>query len=397
MTAPAARNHRLNAFRRDGERVTPLELFFDLVFVLAITQCTALMSHDPTWEGVGRGLVVLGLFWWTWIGYAWLTSVLDPDEGIVRFAMFAAMAAILVASLAIPDAFGDEGLTLAIAYGFVRAAHIALFLIASRDDPRMRRSVIGLAGGMTVGVSLVVAGSFLDPGAQLAVWTIALALDVAEPILFGADGWRLMPEHFAERHGLIMIVALGESIVALGVGADAGLETGDIVAAVLGVALAVTMWWAYFDYVSIAAVEQLQAAEAGRERNVLARDGYSILHYPLVAGIVLIAFGLHDALAHRNEHLHDVPAFALTGGLGIYFLGHVAFRWRCFHLLKRDRLVAGVACFALWPLAREVDALVSLAAVTALGITTMIYESWRYADMRSEMRSAHSVHSTASL
>jgi low temperature requirement protein LtrA len=392
MAGTQTNNHRINAFRRDAERVTPLELFFDLVFVLAITQCTALMAHEPTWEGVGRGMIVLGLFWWTWIGYAWLTSVLDPEEGIVRFAMFAAMAAILVASLAIPQAFGDDALTLAIAYGFVRAAHIALFSIASRDDPVLRRSVVGLGIGTAVGVGLVIAGTFLDPGPQLAVWTIALVLDVAEPLFFGADGWRLVPGHFAERHGLIMIVALGESIVALGVGADAGLDGGDIVAAILGVGLIVAMWWAYFDYVSISAVRRLEAADVGREQNALARDGYSILHFPLVAGIVLVAFGLHDALAHRDAALPTVPAFGLTGGLGVYLLGHVAFRYRYFHSMKWPRLFGALAAFALWPLAREVDALVSLAAITALASLVVTYETVRYAEAHAEIRRAAAVH-----
>jgi low temperature requirement protein LtrA len=392
MTATPTANHRFNAFRRDAERVTPLELFFDLVFVLAITQCTALMTHEPTWEGVGRGMVVLGLFWWTWIGYAWLTSVLDPEEGIVRIAMFAAMAAILVASLAIPESFGDEALTLAVGYAFVRLAHIALFLIASREDPQLRRSVAGLGIGTVIGVSLVIGGSFLDPGAQLAVWAIALALDVAEPLFFGSDGWRLVPGHFAERHALIIIVALGESIVALGAGADAGLTAGEIVAAVLGVVLAVTMWWAYFDYVSITAVHRLEQAEVGREQNELARDGYSILHFPLVAGIVLVAFGLHDTLAHRDEALPTVPAFALTAGFGIYLLGHVAFRYRYFHTIKWLRLIAAVVMFALWPVAREVDALLSLAIVAALAILLMVYESMRYADARAEVRRTSSVH-----
>jgi low temperature requirement protein LtrA len=392
MTATGTNNHRINAFRRDAERVTPLELFFDLVFVLAVTQCTALMTHEPTWEGVGRGMIVLGLFWWTWIGYAWLTSALDPEEGIVRISMFAAMASILVASLAIPNSFGEEALTLAIGYGFVRAAHIALFLIASRDDPQLRHSVIGLGLGTAVGVGLVIAGSFLDPGPQLAVWTIALALDVAEPLFFGADGWRLVPGHFAERHGLIIIVALGESIVALGVGADGGLETGDIVAAVLGVALVVTMWWAYFDYVSITAVRRLEEAEVGREQNELARDGYSLLHFPLVAGIVLVAFGLHDALANRDEVLATIPAFGLTGGLGVYMLGHVAFRYRYFHTIKWLRLIAGLGAFALWPLAREVDALISLAAVAGLALVLMVYESVRYAEARAEAHRRAAVH-----
>ena len=145
---------------RAGERVSPLELFFDLVFVLAITQCTALMSHDPTWRGIGRGLVVLGLLWWSWGGYAWLTSVVDPDEGGVRLVLFAAMAALLVTSLCVPDAFGDLGLTLALAYGGVRAAHIALFMLASRDDAGLRKAVVGLAVSTAIGVGILVTGAF---------------------------------------------------------------------------------------------------------------------------------------------------------------------------------------------------------------------------------------------
>jgi low temperature requirement protein LtrA len=154
---------------------------------------------------------------------------------------------------------------------------------------------------------------------------------VAEPLFFGADGWRLIPGHFAERHGLIIIVALGESIVALGVGADTGLSAGEIVAAIVGVAIAVSMWWAYFDYVSITAVRRLEEAEVGREQNELARDGYSILHYPLVAGIVLVAFGLHDALAHRDAPSRFSRAHRRPGHLP---LGHGAFRYRYFHSIK---------------------------------------------------------------
>jgi low temperature requirement protein LtrA len=391
-TETRTRNHRLNPVRRLGERVTALELFFDLVFVLAVTQCTALMTHEPTWTGVAQGAVVLGLFWWTWIGYAWLTSVVDPEEDAVRIAMFVAMAAVLVASLAIPHSFVDDGLTLAIGYGVVRAAHIALFALASRDDPLLRRSVIGLGLGTAVGVGLVVVGSFLDSGPQLVVWAVALALDVCEPLFFGAEGWQLVPGHFAERHGLIVIVALGESIVALGVGADAGLAGGEILAAVLGMLLAAAMWWAYFDHVSITAVQRLEETPAGRERNELARDGYSLLHFPLVAGIVLAAFGLHETLAHIHRHLHTVPAFGLAGGVGLYLLGHVAFRWRCFHSIKWGRLVAACVAFAVVPLATAIDAIVSLAIVVVIATALIVYEAIRYAEARAEVRRLISVH-----
>jgi low temperature requirement protein LtrA len=163
---------------RDGERVTSLELFFDLVFVLALTQCTALMAGTPTWEGVLKGLLVLGVLWWSWVGYAWLTSVVDPEEGSVRLVMFAAMAALLVAALCVPRAFGGDALLFACAYAVVRAAHIGLFMLASRDDAALRSSVIGLAGSTAVGVGLLVGAAFAPGGLQLGIWGLALLLDM---------------------------------------------------------------------------------------------------------------------------------------------------------------------------------------------------------------------------
>ena len=197
-------------------------LFFDLVFVLAITQCTALIADNPTWEGLAQGLLVLGVLWWSWVGYAWLTSVVDPEEGTVRFAMFAAMAGLLIVALCVPEAFDSLALLFAGAYAIVRMGQIALFLVASRDDPALRQSVIGLAAGTATGTGLLIAASATDGALQGALWAVALSLDMAEPYLFGSEGWKLVPGHFAERHGLIIIIALGESIVAIGVGAEYG-------------------------------------------------------------------------------------------------------------------------------------------------------------------------------
>ena len=162
MAAAAGRAPRITAVLRDRETVTPLELFFDLVFVLALTQCTALMANQPTWEGVAKGLLVLGVMWWAWVGYAWLTSVVDPEEGVVRLAIFGAMAGLLVVSLCVPEAFDDAALLFACAYGVVRVGQIVLFVAASGDDPNLRNSVRGLAGSTAVGVGVLVAASFTD-------------------------------------------------------------------------------------------------------------------------------------------------------------------------------------------------------------------------------------------
>jgi low temperature requirement protein LtrA len=384
--ASGARTSRFGTVMREGERVKPLELFFDLVFVLALTQCTALMAHDPTWEGLVRGMLVLGVLWWAWVGYAWLTSVVDPEEGAVRLVIFAAMAAMLVVALAVPEAFGDRGLAFALAYGVVRVAHIALFVLASREDTNLRRSVIGLGGSTALGVGLLVGASFLDGLAQGGLWALALALDMAGPYFFGAEGWKLVPGHFAERHWLIIIIALGESIVAIGVGAEVGLSAGVISAAVLGVALAAAMWWTYFDVVALVSSRRLGEATRGRELNELARDAYSYLHFPMVAGIVLGALGLEETIAHVDEPLHAETAFALLGGVAIYLVGHVAFRYRQIHTINRQRLALAILLFALVPVAVEITALATLAIVTALLWALIGYETRHYGERRTELR-----------
>jgi low temperature requirement protein LtrA len=382
----AERPRRLTARRREGARVTPLELFFDLVFVLALTQCTALMAADPTWSGLAQGMLVLGVMWWAWVGYAWLTSVVDPEEGAVRLAMFAAMAALLVVALCVPGAFGDEAFLLACAYGIVRFAQIALFAIASRADPGLRRSVAGLAVSTAIGVGLIAAASLFDGWAQGALWVLALALDMGGPYLFGSEGWRLVPGHFAERHGLIIIIALGESIVAIGVGAGHEVDAGVVLAASVGVAVAAALWWLYFDVVALVAERRLTHAAPGRERNEIARDSFSYLHFPMVAGIVLLALGLKKTLGDVGEPLKVVPATAMLGGAAIYLLAHVAFRWRNMHRFSWQRLVAAVALVALLPAALELPSLVTLCIVAAALIAVIVYETHRFAELRDRLR-----------
>jgi len=366
--------------------VTPLELFFDLVFVLALTQCTALMYQHPTWEGLAQGMLVLGVLWWSWTGYAWLTSVVDPEEGAVRIAMFAAMAGLLIVAICVPEAFDSLALEFALAYGVVRAGHIALFMLASRDDPALRHSTVGLAGGTAVGVGLLISASLFDGLAQAAVWSLALLLDMAEPFFFGSAGWKLVPGHFAERHGLVIIIALGESIVAIGAGAEAHLTAGIAAAAVLGVTVAAALWWTYFDVVALVSARRLARAPEGQERNELARDSYSYLHFPMVAGIILFALGMKKTLGAVSDPLDIELAFALLGGVAFYLLGLVAFRFRHIHSINRQRLLLGVALFGLLPAAVELPALATLAILTALLCAMVAYETASYGEGRARVR-----------
>jgi low temperature requirement protein LtrA len=384
-TPTGTRAHRLSTALRENERVSPLELFFDLVFVLAITQCTALMSEHPTWEGLAQGLLVLALLWWAWVGYAWLTSVVDPEDDAVRIAIFAALAALLIVSLSVREAFGDLALTFAVAYGVVRAGQIALFVIASQEDPALRRSITGLAVSTAIGLALLIGGALIGGTGLAALWVLALVLDMAGPYLFGSEGWRLVPGHFAERHGLIIIIALGESIVAIGTGAHASLTVGIAVAAVMGIALAAALWWIYFDVVALVAAKRLIEAPVGREQNEMARDSYSYLHFLMVAGIVLVALGLKKTLLHVNDPLETVPAVALLGGTALYLLGHVAFRFRHIHTINRQRLLLALLLLALVPLAREVSPLVILGLVDALLCAMIVYETINYGEGRSRL------------
>ncbi len=372
--------------RGDFEQVTPLELFFDLVFVLAITQCTALMAADPTWEGIARGLLVLAVLWWCWVGYAWLTSVVDPEDELVRITLFGSMAALLVAAMSVPGAFGDDAAIFTVAYGVVRVAHIALFLVAGRGDPDLRRSVIGLGVSSGVSVALITAAAFTDGVPQGILWAAALAIDMGGPFLFGADGWKLAPSHFAERHGLIVLIALGESIVAIGVGAGAGIDAGVVAAAVTGIAITAALWWLYFDVTAIVAEKRLVEAPVGRVQNELARDAFSFLHFPMVAGVVLLALGLKKTLGDVEEPLKLVPAAALLGGTALYLLGHVAFRLRIARRFSRERTAAAIACGALLAVSGELPALGLALCVLAIVVVVIVVERYRFAEIRGRVR-----------
>jgi low temperature requirement protein LtrA len=371
-----------------GQRVTPLELFFDLVFVFAITQVTGFLAADPTWIGLVRGLLLLGALWWAWAAYAWLTNTLNPEEGAVRLAVFGSIGAMLIVSLATPHAFGADGVVFGVAYFIVRALHLALYAIAGRGDRELLRALLRLAPFAIVAPTLLIAAGFLEGGPQLAVWGLALAVDYLGPALVGhMRGWRVSPEHFVERHGLVVIIALGESIVAIGVGAaGVPLDPGVIVAALLGIAVASAVWWSYFDWVIFIAQARL-AETTGAERATLARDLYSYLHLPMVAGIVLFALGMKTTLADVGSPLPTIPAVGLCGGLALYFLAHVALRLRIGGGLGHGRPTATVLLIGLMPLATLVPALVALALVAAVCAVLILYEALRYREHRAWIRS----------
>jgi low temperature requirement protein LtrA len=334
--------------------------------VFAITQVTARMAHDGSWAGIGRGLLVLAVIWWAWAAYAWLTNEVDASRRVVRLAVFAAMAAMLVAALAIPGAFEQDAALFAGAYLVVRLTHIGLFAEAS-EHVDVRLAARALAPTAVLAPALLFGAAALDGWPQALLWLVVIAIDQVGGAVRGIEGWHLSPGHFAERHGLIVIIALGESIVAIGVGAeDVELGPGPVTAAVVGVAVAATLWWTYFDDVP-ARVERRLHGLAGRERNTMARDAFSLLHLPMVAGIVLLALGVKEALPHVGDPLDVISAVALCGGVSVHLAGQAAYRHRCLGGSEHPRLLAAAACAVLIPLATSAPALVALAALALVG------------------------------
>jgi low temperature requirement protein LtrA len=385
----------------ENQPVTTLELFFDLVFVFALTQITALMAHDLSWHGILRGVLLTGLLWWSWIGYSWLCNIVKADEGSIRGVVLAAMAAMFLVALAIPEAFHDlpgglpGPIVIACAYFALRAVHIILFWVISAGDPLFRRTLIRFLPSMLGGTALLLVASQFHGWKQTLFWALALAADYGGTYLIDARGWRFRSAaHFAERHGLIVIIALGESIVAIGVGVtDLPISWPIIIASLLGLAVSAALWWIYFD-ATVLYGEQALAAEPGETRPKLARDAYTFLHFPMVTGIVLLALGLKKVLEYvgdtEHHHLDDplkgVGLYALFGGVIIYLLGHVGFKWRTMHRVGVSRLItAGLALIAV-PLVAKVPALGQLGVLTALLAGLVGFEAVRFAQERDQLK-----------
>ena len=396
----AERHPRIQAVSEET-RVTPIELFFDLVFVFSLTQVTALMAHDLTVRGLVRGMLVLALLWWCWVGYAWLGSVVRADEGIGRVAMFGAMAAMFVLALSVPEAFEDlpGGLNgpvmLAAAYLAVRVLHLSIFWLLSKEDPGLRIQLLRFMPSMLGSTALLLIASQLEGSAQTFTWIAAVVVDYVGTILGGASGWRLLSAGlFAERHGLIVIVALGESIVAIGLGvATLPITTPIVVASVLGLTVAACVWWAYFDVTAILGERLLRRSE-GEERARLARDAYSYLHLPMIAGIVLLALGLKevhdyvgDATLHElSESLALVPLGAMYGGVALYLLALAAFKYRIVRKVSVPRVLVAALLLGLLPVAAQIPALAALGLLAAVSVALITFEVVRFAHTREHIR-----------
>jgi low temperature requirement protein LtrA len=381
--------------------VTPLELFFDLVFVFALTQVTAFMADELNWQGILRGALMLMLLWWAWTGYAWLANVASAEERPIMLAILTGMAAMFVLALSIPEAFDDlpgglQGpVVLALCYLIFRAMHLLTFMILSREDAQLRKQVLRFGLSVVASTVVLLVASQFEGWQQTALWVLALLADYVGTALGGFRGWRLpSPGHFSERHGLIIIVALGESIVAIGVGvAKEPISWVIIAASALGLVLASALWWAYFD-VSALLGEHALVTEPQETRARLARNAYSFAHVPLILGIILVAFGLKEVLLYVSDSSHHsltdpLPAVALAalvGGVVIYLLGHVVFKWLTVHTVSVVRMVAAGLLLAAAPLIIGLPALAQLGVVACVVACAMLVETVAFAESRRRIR-----------
>ena len=353
-----------------------LELFFDLVFAFAMSQVTQLMLHDLSPSGFGRAALALLAVWWAWVGYTWLINTFDSQGVGHQAVIIAAMAAMLVAAAALPMAFSSAAFVFAVALLVVRLIHVAKFVAYSSDeDAEMRHSVRRMAPAFVAAPACIVAAAFVDtPGREL-LWIAAAVIDYGAPAVFGLGGFRVSPSYFVSRHGSIIIIALGEAIVELGAGAK-DLHRIEVVAAmVLGVLIMATFWWTYFGLTGGA--EQRLEQATGTERAHLARDAYSYLHLPLVAGITLFAVGAHAVVAHATAPLPLLSAIALAGGMALFYLGDVAYRWRDHRQVPIDRTATGLAAAASLPALLHIPAIAALGLLTGIGGLRLAWELWQ--------------------
>ncbi|WP_448808843.1 low temperature requirement protein A [Agromyces bauzanensis] len=367
----------------ESSRVTTFELFFDLVYVFAFTQVSGLMAETHSAWGILQAAIVLGLLWWTWVAYSWLGNQSPADQPVMRIGMSVAMIAVFVIALTVPEAYDDlpagwhGPLVLAIAYTLVRLVHGALYVVAAGEDRALRRQVlVTVAVAMVPSAIALIIGALVGGPAQTWIWLGAFLYDFALTYASsrGGGNWRIYSAgHWAERHGLIIILALGESIVAIGVGvAQEPIDAAVILGAALAVTLSILLWWSYFGRAAAAGEHELERrTDAARAQ--LGINGYTYLPFALISGVILAALGVEEAMAHIGdvEPYGWFGAAVLSSGLALYigatavFLRVVGQRW------SWVRVIAALALIALIPLLGAVApiwALVVAAGVVAFAL-----------------------------
>jgi low temperature requirement protein LtrA len=375
---------RFQRVRRPGEeqRTTALELFYDLVFVFAVTQVSHLLLDQLDWTGVGQATLALLVVWWAWNYTTWVTNELDPESAVVRVVLIALMLASLMLAVAIPRAFGADALLFAGSYVAIQVGRHTFLTFASASRGTIERERAGriLTWFLAAG-TLWIAGALADGTARTLLWIAALALDYGAPLVvywvpgrkrLAGAAWDVQVGHFAERFQLFVIIALGESIVITGATtSDLGIDLSRGVAFAVAFLTTAAMWWLYFTYVARMAERRLELAA---DRTTVARDGYTYLHVVMVAGVIVSAVGDELVIAHPTEELPGPELAAVVAGPAIYLLAHTLFRLRMAGSLSVRRLTGAIACVAVAAAGPFVPALAVGALVLAVLVAVIASE-----------------------
>ncbi len=355
----------------DDQRVTFVELFFDLVFVFSVTQIVGLLHAGITWAAVGRGVLVFWLVWWAWTQFTWALNAANTDHPRVQLSTLLATAIAFFMAVAVPEAFAGSPLWFALPYVLVRTLGLGLYIGAAADTAH-RAAIMRFALLSVGGLAAVLAGAAVGGTAQMWLWGLAILLDlVAAGIAGRFEDWRLHPAHFVERHGLIVIIALGESLIVAAAALVGATRTPDLMAvSVLAVGTTCGLWWSYFPQVKPALEEALERrGNAGQ--SAFARDVFSIAHFPMLCGVIGIAAAVEEAVAHADHPLPIEGRAALAAGLALFLAGTAIAKWRATCLMPWVRIgVVALTAGAVLAVA-EVPPWVSL-SIGLLGITVVV-------------------------
>jgi low temperature requirement protein LtrA len=378
------------SFTGAERRTTPVELLWDLAFVFAITQVTAFLVHDLSWAGFFHGMLILALVWWAWSAFVWAANAQAEDSATMELALLGALVLIFIAGLAVPGAFGAESTLFAVTYAGVRLIHLGLYVDASRRGNASWEAIAGFGVTVLVGMALLIGGSFLDDGARVALWTAAVAIDYAGPAWLTRERLRGLQRvavaHFAERYGLFVIICLGESIVAIGLAANGKQLGAELIAAVgFGLLITIGLWRTYFGELAVDAERSLRRDDA--DPVLAAADGYSYLHLLIVAGITIFAVGVRIAVEDLGEPMTAAARLALCAGVGLYLIGHAAFRLRMVGETNAFELTAAAALVLVFALSAAVAAWLLVAIVALVVLVLCTAEAVAAGRRRSSLRS----------
>ena len=359
----------------EDKAVLPLELFFDLVFVLGITQTVALVVAGHDGQALARAFLVLAMLWWAWTQFSWTANAIDLHAPRVRFAFFAAMGAALIMAVSVPTAFEEGGFWLALGYVTVRGIGVWLHIKGTTDQV-MLASVKFFALVSWPGPLAIVIGAFFEPPARSWIWLVGFLLEFAAAGIAGGAAWNIRAGHFAERHGLIYIIAIGESIVAIGIVAAQKPLNGVLAATMLlAIAGACLLWWSYFDRLSETVEDALR--EAGDNQGVIARDAFSLGHFPMIAGIVLFATAAEEIVGHPGDALEEFTRLLLALSIGLLMLAQVGTVKRVGGPLLVERIVVAIVVALLMLPALEVRANIMFLAVVLVLTAALVIERRR--------------------